>query len=253
MSRFAASSPLVRKLSAVADLSNDEVARLEDLHRHPRTLPPGSELVAEGDRHEASMIVVEGWAYRYKVLSNGRQQVINFLLPGDIVGPFASVIDVADHSVAAITSLRIATFEPASILELFATCPRIGVLYGWAVGRDEAILSEQVVRVGRRSAFERTAHLLLELLRRLQHVNAAGVQSFELPLTQDLLADALGLSTVHVNRTLRRLRDEGLLVLSRGWVRIPDIERLQQAAEFTPDYLEQDSLPEETQAELDKL
>lgn len=250
---LAAHSALVQKLGTLVDLSNDEIAHLEGLHQFSKNLPAGSELISEGDRYDVSMIIEDGWAFRYKMLSDGRRQVINFLLPGDILGPFASVIDTADHAAAAITRLRVSTFAPESVLELFAACPRVGVLYGWAVGRDEAILSEQVVRVGRRSAYERTGHLMLELLRRLQQVNAAGNQSFELPLTQELLADALGLSIVHINRTLRRLRSEDLIRLSEGRVVIPDLERLQRAAEFTPDYLEQDGLPRETLSELDKL
>lgn len=241
---------LTRKLGALAKLSGEEIDCLESLHRQRRLIEAGSEILGQGDRHRATMIVLEGWALRYKVLDDGRRQIVNFFLPGDIIGAFASVIDCSEHAVAAITDLSVAAFEPQSIFGLFAEFPRVGALYSWSAGRDEAIVAEQVVRIGRRSAFERTGHLLLELLRRLQLVGLAGEHSFAMPLTQELLADTLGLTPVHMSRTLRRLRATQLIDIAGRCVVIPDVRRLQEVTHFSPAYLEPGGLPAKTQAEL---
>jgi CRP-like cAMP-binding protein len=133
---------------------------------------------------------------------------------------------------------------------MFGNCPRLGAAVAWSAGRDEAILSEQVVRVGRRSAYERTGHIMVELLHRLRLVGEADQRSFELPLTQEILADTLGLSIVHMNRTLRRLRENGLVRISGDRVVIGDLEELISIAEFTPHYLSAVSLPRKTEAAL---
>jgi CRP-like cAMP-binding protein len=133
---------------------------------------------------------------------------------------------------------------------MFADCPRLAAAIAWSAGRDEAILSEQIVRVGRRSAYERTGHLIVELLHRLRLVGEAEQESFELPLTQEILADTLGLSIVHVNRTLRRLRENGLLCIKGERVVIGDLEQLTSVTEFSPQYLTANPLPRKTEALL---
>src|SRR5690606_5159182 len=114
---------------------------------------------------------------------------------------------------------------------------RLGAAVAWLAGREESMLAEQVVRLGRRSAYERVAHIFIELFHRLRLVNAVDHHAFDLPLTQEILADTLGLSVVHMNRTLRRLRDDGLLRMKGDRVAIEDLDRLSQIAEFSPNYL----------------
>ena len=246
-------SPLVRKFSHLVELSNQEIAWLEGLHGDRRLIPAGMEILAEGDRFTETLVVNGGWAIRYQALPDGRRQIVNFFLAGDIIGPFASVIEASEHAVAAITDLEVSVFRPQRILKLFAEAPRLGALYGWSAGRDEAIVAEQVVRLGRRSAFERTGHLLLEILRRLQMVGLAGERTFRMPLTQEILADTLGLSAVHMSRTLRRLRAARLVELADRRVTIPDVPRLQRITDFSTLYLEQHRLPPKTEQELRRL
>jgi CRP-like cAMP-binding protein len=187
---------------------------------------------------------------RYKTLPDGRRQILNFILPGDFIALYGSLIECADHSVETLTRVSVAAFAPQRVVDLFGRCPRLGAAIAWTAGREEAILAEQIVRIGRRSAYERTAHLFLELLRRLQFVGLAGERSFEMPLSQDVLADSLGLSMVHVNRTLRRLRQAGLVRLVDRSLVIDDVEKLEEVANFSPDYIEGRELPPATRAEL---
>lgn len=245
--------PLGRKLSAVIALTNAEIAALEVINSSISTFAEGSVFVQEGEPYGHTYVVQEGWAIRFKVLSDGRRQVLNFVLPGDFIGLFSSLFQTADHSVAALTDVQISRVDPLTFVDMFARCPRLAAAVAWSAGRDEAILSEQVVRVGRRSAYERTGHLMIELLHRLRLVGEAERRSFDLPLTQEILADTLGLSLVHINRTLRRLREAELLRVVGNRVVIDDLERLEQVAEFSPEYLQPEPLPKTTQAALPAL
>ena len=242
--------PVVRKLGKLIDLSNEEIACLESLQSDDRTYDRHTTLYSEGDRFERTHIVRDGWAMRFKMLSDGRRQILNFILPGDFIGLYGSLSDAADHAVETLTRVHTHGFVPQRILDVFRTCPRLGAAIAWTAGQEEAILAEQVVRIGRRSAYERTAHLFLELLKRLQLVGLAGQHSFEMPLSQDVLADSLGLSMVHVNRTLRRLRQSGLVHLADKRLIIDDVGRLERIADFSTDYINAGALPAATQTEL---
>jgi CRP-like cAMP-binding protein len=245
--------PLGRKLGPVIALSNAEISCIEAMQKKVKPIAAGTELVRDGEAYEHTYIVKEGWAIRYKMLSDGRRQILNFALPGDFVGLFSALFEKADHSVAALTDIEVHPVDPAYLVEMFAACPRLGAAVAWSAGRDEAILAEQVVRLGRRSAYERIGHIIIELLHRLSLVGAAGGNSFELPITQEILADTLGLSIVHVNRTLRRLREAGLLEISGDRVMIGDVERLMSISEFSPQYIEAKPLPQGTRSALSSV
>lgn len=243
MSGDSSHGALGRKLGAVIKLGNAEISCLEAMQKKTRTFEEGTAVVIEGEAYQKPFVVRHGWAFRFKTLSDGRRQILNFVLPGDFVGLFSPLFEAADHSVTALTDLELHPIEPSLLVDTLGKCPRLGAALAWAAGRDEAILSEQVVRVGRRSAYERTGHIIVELLHRLRLVGEADQRSFELPLTQEVLADTLGLSIVHVNRTLRRLRENGLLTIKGDRVVIDDLEALISAAEFSPQYLAADPLP----------
>lgn len=239
---------LGRKLSSVIRLSNSEIDCIEVMQKREKHITPGQDLVRDGEPYEQTYVVKEGWAIRYKTLSDGRRQILNFVLPGDFIGLFSPLFEVADHTVSALTDLVVHPLDPSGTVEMFSACPRLAAALAWSAGRDEAILSEQVVRVGRRSAYERTGHLIVELLHRLRLVGEADQRSFELPLTQEILADTLGLSIVHVNRTLRRLRENGLLCIKGDRVVIGDLEELTSVSDFSPQYLTAEPLPRKTEA-----
>ena len=145
---------------------------------------------------------------------------------------YANLFEISDHSLSPVTDLVVNRFEPQKIMELFANCPRLAAAVCWATARDEAILAEQVVRLGRRSAVERMTHLFLEIHKRLQLVGLAEPESFELPLTQEVIADLMGLSVVHVNRTLRQLRLRGLIEMKGKQVYFVAKDAAEDVAEF---------------------
>ena len=179
----------------------------------------------------------KGWAIRHKALPDGRRQVINFVLPGDIIGFYSTLFETADHSVTTLTAAEVANFPTEHVAELFRSFPRLAAALAWAGAREEAIVAERLLSLGRRTALERTAHLIVELLRRLSVVDMATDGRFILPVTQEILADALGLSIVHMNRTLRRLRDSGLIDLTGQRITVNDPRQLASVGQFDELYL----------------
>lgn len=230
--------PLIKKFRYVQPLSTEEDAVLVSMHERSQVIPKGQVMLSPGDVHRMCFIVTKGWAFRYSKLDNGNRQVINYYLPGDIISPFALFLPKANYSVSSITDLQVAVFEPDSLTGLFTAHPRLGLLYGWMLGREDVLIAEQVVRIGRRSAYKRTAHLLLEFYHRLKMVGLDSNGTFDTPLTQNLLADTLGLSMVHMNRTLRQLQRDGLIAGRLSRITLLDIDALMRITDYQPRYLE---------------
>lgn len=251
--RAGAISPLVRKLSVFTPLSKGETAFLQALQAERQELAPRSDILIEGQRHASSYVLRDGWAFRYKVLADGRRQIINFILPGDFIALHAVIFERSDHSVSTLTSVVLCPFPPETILELHRGFPKLAAAVTWCTAREQAMLGERIVDLGRRSAYERTAHFFLELRKRLQLIGLAGGRAFELPLTQEILADTLGLSVPHVNRTLRSLRQNGLVRWRSHRLVIDDVEGLAKACDFGGDYLHQRRPPKRAQGRLARL
>jgi len=231
--------PIFRKFRAFQDLDSDTVAFLNELQRSRHFLAAGTDLVVEGEASERVYVLKEGWSCSYKVLEDGRRQILTFGLPGDFLGLRNSLFETADHSIQALTDVVVASFSVGKLMDICSRCPEFILGLQWSAAREQAMLSEHLVSLGRRSAYQRVAHLLLELLSRLRLVGLADTQSYRLPLTQEILADTLGLSIVHVNRTLRKLRERGLVRMQQRLIVIPDIARLSVAASFEEKYLDQ--------------
>jgi len=242
--------PLIRKFSRLIDLDAGEIDYLASLMQDLQTCPARTALVTAGEDFRQTYIIQDGWAAHFKLLPDGRQQVLNFSLPGDIIGLYAMVWDKAEHSVKTITDCVISRVDPAVVLSLFTEFPRLAATLCWSAATQGAILREQVVRIGRRTAYERTAHLIIELLRRLEAVDLADDNHIRFPLTQELLADALGLTAVHVNRTIRKLKNNGLIDYQKGHLTVLQRSRLRQIADFDPIYLEQTSLPPDIESRI---
>ena len=230
-------TPLWLKLSSYLVLSDEEKSHLSDLERTVVREPPRTDLLQQGERFRDVRIMRDGWAIRHKALPDGRRQVVNFVLPGDIIGMYCTLFEAADHSVTTLTAVEVASFPPERIGELFRSFPRLAAALAWSGAREEAIVAERLLSLGRRTALERTAHLIVELLRRLSIVNMATDGHFVLPVTQEILADALGLSIVHINRTLRRLRDSGLIELNGQRITVNDVRQLASVGQFDELYL----------------
>lgn len=233
------SSPLTRKLSAFVVLSEVELAVLERLHQRRRSFVPGRDLVHQGQSEQAAYILSAGWVCSYKLQPDGTRQVVDFQIPGDFLGLRSILLRTSDHNFEPIVDIQAVEVLKGDLLEAFAQTPRLAMAILWAVSRDEAMVVEHLVNIGRRDAMARMAHFLLELGSRLALVGIGSREGFDCPLTQSHLADALGLSAVHVNRVLRQLREHGLVTFRDGHVSFDDHGRLVDLAEYDPAYLDQ--------------
>ena len=224
--------PLARKLGAFVSLSTVEFTALERLHSRRRTFPAGRDIVHEGQKNQATYILASGWVCSYKLLPGGTRQIVDFQIPGDFLGLRSVLFRTADHSIEPVTRIEASEVSAAELLDAFNTTPRFAAAVLWAASRDEAMVVEHLVGIGRRDARERTAHFLLELGARLKLVGLATNEGYACPLSQYMLADALGLSAVHVNRVLRELRELGLVTFQQGKVTFGDFDGLVTLADF---------------------
>lgn len=228
---------LVAKLSAVAHLTHEDEAAIHALCRSPRRVPPRRPIISEGEKADYVHIMVEGWAARSKTLPDGSRQITAFLIPGDFCDLHVTILGEMDHDVVALSDAKVA-YVPHQIMEdLPRDRPELGRALWWATLVDEAVLRSWISNIGRRDAYQRVGHLFCELHARLKLVGLVEDDRFELPLTQEVIADALGLTPVHVNRTLQRLRRAGLIELSTRSLTILDVPRLRTRAGFNPNYL----------------
>jgi len=186
---------------------------------------------------------MEGSALRYRVLRDGRRQVLNIVLPGDFIGFPGCFFESALYSVTALTDAVVSSVPLTMLIGLFERSPRLAAAIFWSFACEAALYAEHLIDVVRRSALERVAHFLLELLTRLQVVGLADERSYQMPLTQELIADALGLSVSHVSRTLRQLPEDGLLAIEEQRVVIKDIDALSALADFEKAYVSRFRLP----------
>ena len=230
-------SILAKKLNAFLPLTPKELKALAEIQSAPQTVKRGRQLTQEGQTGHKAFVLQAGWACSYKDLPNGNRQIISFPIAGDCVGLRSVLLRTADHSFSALTDAVVSPVEGTHIMQCITEFPRLGAALLWAASRDEAMVVEHLVNIGRRSAIERTAHFFMELAERLTLIGLATDTEFQCPLSQFVLADALGLTAIHVNRVLRQLREQGLLTLRKGSVRIHDLNRLRKLAGFQGGYL----------------
>jgi len=231
-------SPFVRRLAQISPLSPAEITILGELQWNTRTVRRSSDITTEGRSEGSFFIVMEGSAMRYRTLRDGRRQIINLIFPGDIIGITGSANENSLYPKSkALTPLVVSVVPFAKVNNLFNIHPQLITKIFWLFSCDSAIYAEHLVDLGRRNAIERVAHFFLELLTRLEGVGLAEHQSYVVPLTQKLIADALGLTVSHVNRVLRRLRLDGLAVLEDQRVTVKDRTALGDLADFDAGYL----------------
>jgi len=225
-------APLIAKIERFVELSGEERDCLQRLQGEFTRYRDGSDIVAAGHRYRCLFVLNRGMAIRYKVLHDGRRHIINLNLPGDLLGFPGCLFDRSLYSIASLGDVTVCPITHEDLFVLFRRYPRLSTALFWLVGHQAAVFAEHLVGVARQSAYERIAHLLLELLVRLQAVGIADECSYFLPITQEQMADALGLSEPHVNRTLRRLREDGLIALEGAHVSCLDIATLSRVADF---------------------
>lgn len=231
------SSPLVRKLGALCLLSEEEIEFLEGLQNNTLNADRGRDFIVEGNDLRTTFIVIEGWAIRYGMLSNGRRQILSYALPGDILGLHVNFRATATYSASALTPLTLAAVDPRRVIEISQKFPIIAAGLSWCTAREFAILGDQAIRLGRLSAQQRLAHLFLELWHRFALIEEENGNWLEIPMTQQDLADTLGMSLVHTNRSLKSLRDLGLISVTKDYVRLNDVQALIEMSEFNPEHL----------------
>lgn len=228
------------KLSAFTKLSSDDREALDKVSRRVRVVEPRRDLISEGDRPTHVHLTLQGWAARYKTLPDGKRQIVGLFVPGDFCDLNIYILKTMDHSIGAVTRLKVAAIMPEEMEELTAKHPRVTQALLWQELVTAATQREWMLNMGQRSAYERLAHLFVELYLRLRTVGLTQNGSCDFPLTQTDLAEATGLTSVHVNRMLQELRGDGLIELERKKLRIPDLERLMDVSMFNPNYLHLD-------------
>ncbi len=234
---------LVDKLSLRDRLSVEEIVALEQALEPPRSLPVGADIVREHTRPSASTLLISGFSARYSTLEDGSRQITEINVSGDFIDLHSLLMKQMDHGVVALTDCVIANAPHTRLIDITERHPHLGRLLWLDTIIDAAIHRQWLVAMGRRSGLGHLAHLVCELYLRLQAVGQTGDLTFELPLTQTTLGDALGLSTVHVSRLISELRSEGVVAWAGGRIDILDWRRLAEIAEFDPTYLRLQSEP----------
>ncbi|WP_243369184.1 Crp/Fnr family transcriptional regulator [Microvirga solisilvae] len=230
-------NPLVLKLEQRDRLSDDEKRVLESAISRVRVVEADEDIVHEGEHPSESSLLLDGYAARYKIFSNGRRQITAIHVPGDFVDLHSFLLKVMDHGVLALTPCRVAVVPHVALERITDEHPHLTRLLWLSTLVDGAIHREWLTTMGRLSATAQMAHFICELFLRLKAVGRTDGDTIQLPLTQAELGDTLGLSTVHVNRVLQELRKEGLIRWQGDALTILDWERLEKVGEFTPTYL----------------
>ena len=233
----------VEKMSAFGLLKPDDIAALADATALPRRYAGKVDLIREGDRPGPVFVMLEGWACRYKLLPNGTRQIVGFLMPGDSCDLHVALLAEMDHSIQTITPALVARIDRNAMDALLEQHPAVAkTMY---VGQlvDEGTLRAWITSMGRRTSIERVAHLMCELYLRARDVGLTVEPSFTMPLSQTILADALGMTPVHLNRVLRELREVGAMTLSRGTLTIANPNQVAEIAGFDENYLHRRQRP----------
>lgn len=229
-------NPLTRKLELFGTLSEADRRLLDAVTSRTRSVEARTDLVREGEAPSDMYLIVEGLACRYKVLRDGRRSITAYLVPGDSSDFHASILTTMDHGIATLARCTVVDVSHGDALAL-SERPAIARALWWAALVDSATLRTWMVNVTRRDAESAIAHLFCELHFRMRLAGQASEGEFSLPVTQAELGDTVGLSTVHVNRSLTRLRDKGLVTFKGGRIAIPNTDQLAEACGFDPSYL----------------
>ncbi|WP_438764371.1 Crp/Fnr family transcriptional regulator [Kushneria sp. TE3] len=230
-------SCMVRHFQHFTDLSESEVELLSTLERSPEQLKNGDFLWREGEPAEELAVLSQGWAYSSYLLEDGSRMILDIFMPGDVIGLREYAIDVHQSTIEAITDCTFCRFPHCHLDNVFEKSGRLTSTFFSISGIQQSMLVERMVNLGRRNAQSKLAHFLCETRSRLSRTNEGGLNEFRLPLSQQMLADLMGLTPVHVSRVFSILREQSLVYRDRHRISIPDIGRLEEFADFREGYL----------------
>jgi CRP-like cAMP-binding protein len=228
---------LTRKLESIGTLGTEARECISLLHGEVKQFDSHQDVVSDGDRPNYCAMVLSGFVCRYKVLSAGTRQIMSFHLPGDIPDLQSLFLKTMDHSIGAVVPSDMVLIPHRVVLETLDRCPELASLLWRDTLIDAAIFREWMIGIGRRTAYVRIAHMLCEIIVRMRALRLQNGPRYDLPVTQTDIADALGLSNVHVSRTIRELQRDKLLHYRPGSVTVLDWDALKRAGEFDPTYL----------------
>jgi CRP-like cAMP-binding protein len=234
-------APMVRKLNLWKELSEADLAAVYALPFTVRKLEPNQYLVWDGDKPQNTCLLMSGYAYRHKHAGNGGRQILSIHMKGDILDLQNSLLGIADHNVQMLTTGAVAMIPIEQMREIAFKYPTVGMAMWYETLVEGSIFREWVLNLGRRDARTRIAHLLCEFGLRLQVAELGQQSAYELPITQEQLADAVALTPVHVNRTLKKLQEDGLISRTKRVISIVDWKELVKQGDFQPRYLHLDS------------
>jgi CRP-like cAMP-binding protein len=212
-------------------VSQNELAVINDIKRDHLAFPAGTEILRAGEESLELYTLYSGWAFRFKNLPDGRRQILNFLLPGDLLGLQAAMFDAAQHGIEALTDVELCLLPRQKIWHLFGQMPELAFDVTWLGAREESHVDENLLSAGRRTAAERIAALIIILYKRADALALVADHTFAFPLTQQHIADALGLSLVHTNKTLARLRRLGMYTQTNGSLTLSNPRVLERVAQ----------------------
>jgi CRP-like cAMP-binding protein len=235
-------NPLINRVSQYIDVDSEAFQSIVRLPHRIETKEAGQDIVVEGEKVDYIFLIESGWAIRYRMLDDGRRQIINFMLAGDCFDLMSINRAKSDHSVSAATKVTLRRIKASDFLRVIAGESQLATAFWWVAIQEEAILREQIIRIGRRTARERIAHLILELNRRTSMAFGADGDILHFPISQTHIADALGLSVVHVSRTLTRLKSEGLIKTTHNSVEILERDKMAEMSDFDSRYIHMEKL-----------
>jgi CRP-like cAMP-binding protein len=226
--------PFVQRLRSFVSLSDDDLDGLWRLVEADLKIRKRRDLVVDGFEYRKLCFVESGFASRYKLLRNGKRQIVNLIVPGDVVGLPGSFLEKACYSVIALSEMKLQVCSINRYVDLCYRRPQFGLALSWLAVQEAITCAEHAINTGRRTPSERLAHLLLEIYSHLDVVGLASDNSFELPLSQEVMSDVLGLSVPHLSRTLSKLRKDGLIEVSAPRIYLADVRALEMLGHFQP-------------------
>ncbi|MGX1495486.1 CRP/FNR family transcriptional regulator [Labrenzia sp. MBR-25] len=222
----------LRQKTAFRPLEGKELDFISNFKSGELTVEAGATIVQEENKSPHLYTILDGWAFRHKTLKDGRRQVLNFALPGDLVGIQLAVLKDMQHSVTALTDTTLCVFQRDKVWSIFKDHPGLAFAMTWIAAREEQILDGHIISLGQRTALERLSYLILHLYDRAQDVGYASNQMLDAPFSQSHLSDALGITPVHTSRTLRKLFERGLISWERDRIRVLDRDALAKLASY---------------------